>query len=96
MWHDRSEAQDASVAVDSDSVAAEVVQKSVTNLMVSVNAGPKNMRNYAYTGSIADTIGALPQGFGTAKFENMAAFLPPPIQVTLPMACATTKRAMPR
>ena len=70
MWHDRSEAQDASVAVDSDSVAAEVVQKSVTNLMVSVNAGPKNMRNYAYTGSIADTIGALPQGFGTAKFEK--------------------------
>ena len=70
MWHDRSEAQDASVVVDSDSVAAEVVQKSVTNLMVSVNAGPKNMRNYAYTGSITDTIGALPQGFGTAKFEK--------------------------
>lgn len=71
MWHNQTEANDASVAsIDSDSVTVEVAEKSVTNLMVSVNSGPKNMRNYAYTGSIADTIGALPQGQGTAKFEK--------------------------
>lgn len=38
--------------------------------MVSVNHGPQNMRSYAFTGSIVDTIGALPQGYGTAKFEK--------------------------
>lgn len=71
MWHNQTEANDVSMAaVDSDSVAAEVPEKSVTNLMVSVKSGPKNMRNYAFTGSIADTIGALPQGQGTAKFEK--------------------------
>lgn len=74
--HNQSEAQDASAALsvsDSDFVSMDSIdvdQKSVTNLMVSVNAGPRNMRNYAYTGTIADTIGALPQGHGTAKFEK--------------------------
>ena len=62
---------DSDVAVmDSDSVVVEIAEKSVTNLMISVSHGPKNMRNYAYTGSIADTIGALPQGHGTARFEK--------------------------
>lgn len=72
----QTEAPTASSALsDSDSVSSDSVtvidaEKSVTNLMVSVNHGPKNMRNYAFTGSIVDTIGALFQGYGTAKFEK--------------------------
>lgn len=47
-----------------------VAVKQVTEYMVQVKAGPQNMRQYAYTGELADTMGALPNGQGQAKFAK--------------------------
>ena len=44
--------------------------KQVTEYMVQVKAGPQNMRQYAYTGELVDTMGALPNGQGQAKFAK--------------------------
>ena len=51
--------------VDS-TIAVEL--KQVTDLDITVNEGPKNMHRYKFTGEIVDTIGALPNGEGQAKF----------------------------
>lgn len=53
-----------------DSTVVEVIMKHVTNLPVIVTEGPSNMREYTFTGEIADSIGALPQGHGTAHFKK--------------------------
>lgn len=37
---------------------------------VSVADGPDNMRQYSYTGKLADTVGALPNGEGVAEFAK--------------------------
>lgn len=52
---------------DSDSVL--LVMKEVTDLPVSVTEGPKNMHHYLFTGELVDSVGALPDGPGVAKFE---------------------------
>lgn len=52
---------------DSDSVLS--VMKKVTDLPVSVTEGPKNMHHYLFTGELVDSVGALPDGPGVAKFE---------------------------
>lgn len=52
---------------DSDSVL--FVMKKVTDLPVSVTEGPKNMHHYLFTGELVDSVGALPDGPGVAKFE---------------------------
>lgn len=52
---------------DSDSVL--FVMKDVKDLPVSVTEGPKNMRHYLFTGELVDSVGALPDGPGVAKFE---------------------------
>lgn len=54
----------APAAVDS------VPMKQVTDYTVQVKAGPQNMRQYAYTGELVDTMGALPNGQGQAKFAK--------------------------
>lgn len=52
---------------DSDSVL--LVVKDVKDLPVSVTEGPKNMHHYLFTGELVDSVGALPDGPGLAKFE---------------------------
>ncbi len=47
-----------------------VTMKAVTDHPVIVTSGPDNMRQYSYTGELADTLGALPNGKGTAKFAK--------------------------
>lgn len=44
--------------------------KNVTDYPMLVDSGPKNMRQYLYTGELVDTIGALPNGKGIAKFSK--------------------------
>ena len=55
------------VSSDSDSVL--LVMKEVKDLPVSVTEGPKNMHHYLFTGKLVDSVGALPDGPGVAKFE---------------------------
>lgn len=55
------------VSSDSDSVL--LVMKDVKDLPVSVTEGPKNMHHYLFTGKLVDSVGALPDGPGVAKFE---------------------------
>ena len=56
----------------SDPVAVSdiLVIKQVENLPITVISGPKNMREYTYTGELVDTLGALPNGEGIAKFAK--------------------------
>lgn len=44
--------------------------KHVEGLAITVTSGPSNMRQYAFTGDLADTLGALPNGEGVAKFAK--------------------------
>lgn len=44
--------------------------KTVKDHPVIVTSGPDNMRQYSYTGELIDTLGALPNGKGTAKFAK--------------------------
>lgn len=44
--------------------------KSVTDLLITVKDGPKNMREYTFTGELSTAPGALPNGKGTAKFKK--------------------------
>ena len=44
--------------------------KHVEGLAITVTSGPSNMRQYAFTGELADTLGALPNGEGVAKFAK--------------------------
>ena len=55
--------------VPSDSDSVLLVMKDVKDLPVSVTEGPKNMHNYLFTGELVDSVGALPDGPGLAKFE---------------------------
>lgn len=57
---------DDTIVTDSDSIFMEYV----TDLPIIVTAGPESMRSYLYTGAIADTIGALPEGEGKAYFSK--------------------------
>lgn len=47
-----------------------IVSKMVVDYPISVSSAPNNMRNYLYTGELVDTLGALPNGNGTAKFDK--------------------------
>ena len=55
--------------VPSDSDSVLLVMKDVKDLPVSVTEGPKNMHHYLFTGELVDSVGALPDGPGLAKFE---------------------------
>ena len=57
---------DDTIVTDSDSIFMEYV----TDLPIIVTAGPESMRSYLYTGAIADSIGALPEGEGKAYFSK--------------------------
>lgn len=48
----------------------EVTMKTVKDLPIIVKSGPDNMRQYSYTGELIDSIGALPNGKGIAKFAK--------------------------
>lgn len=54
----------------SETVVDTVAMKSVVDHPVMVSSGPDNMRQYSYTGQLADTLGALPNGKGIAKFAK--------------------------
>lgn len=58
-----------STVIDSTAVDSVPV-KQVTDYTVRVKAGPQNMRQYLYTGELVDTMGALPNGQGQAKFAK--------------------------
>lgn len=47
-----------------------VLTKEVSDVVILISSGPKNLRGYKYTGELADTIGALPNGEGIAKYEK--------------------------
>ncbi len=51
-------------------VSDSLTMKHVENLPITVTSGPSNMRQYAYTGELVDTLGALPNGEGIAKFAK--------------------------
>lgn len=51
-------------------VVANTAMKTVTDFTINVTSGPDNMRQYSYTGQLADSLGALPNGKGTAKFAK--------------------------
>ncbi|MDD6744900.1 MAG: protein kinase [Bacteroidales bacterium] len=44
--------------------------KNVKDLAIVVMAGPDNMRQYLYTGELADSLGARPNGKGIARFAK--------------------------
>ncbi len=44
--------------------------KNVKDTTITISEGPDFMRTYQFTGQIADSVGALPQGKGTAKFSS--------------------------
>lgn len=48
----------------------QLPMKKVENLMITIATGPKNMRQYTYTGELVDTLGALPNGKGIAQYSN--------------------------
>lgn len=59
------------VAVKEAAVPMEqVAMKTVTDYPITVTSGPDNMHKYTYTGPLADSLGALPNGKGIAKFEK--------------------------
>lgn len=45
-----------------------VKTKHVVDTLITVSSAPDEMKEYKYTGEIADTLGALPNGKGTAQF----------------------------
>lgn len=47
-----------------------IATKNVIDLPVIVTSGPENMRQYKFSGELADTLGALPNGKGIAKYEK--------------------------
>lgn len=47
-----------------------MVITNATDMAITVQSGPDNMRSYKFTGEIVDTIGALPNGKGIAKFAQ--------------------------
>lgn len=47
-----------------------VTMKIVTDYPIIVKSGPDNMRQYSYTGELIDSLGALPNGKGIAKFAK--------------------------
>ncbi len=51
-------------------VVDTVAMKKVVDHPVMISIGPDNMRQYSYTGQLADTLGALPNGKGIAKFAK--------------------------
>lgn len=51
-----------------DSVSVRI--KKVKDMTIAVTTGPNNMRQYKYTGELADTLGALPNGKGIARFDK--------------------------
>lgn len=57
---------------NAEDVTAEkvITMKAVTDHPVIVSSGPDNMRQYSYTGELVDSLGALPNGKGTAKFAK--------------------------
>lgn len=57
-------------SADDTVVTDSVPMKQVTDLPIAVTAGPESMRSYLYTGEIADSIGALPEGEGKAYFSK--------------------------
>lgn len=61
-------APDDSTAVTDKAQAPAM--KHVEGLAITVTSGPSNMRQYAFTGDLADTLGALPNGEGVAKFAK--------------------------
>ena len=61
--------ENAGAAADT-TVADTFAVIHVTDHPVTVSAGPSNMRQYAYTGELVDTLGALPNGMGIAKFKG--------------------------
>ena len=63
----RNEKTDTEPAV---AVSDSLTMKQVENLPITVTSGPSNMRQYAYTGELVDTLGALPNGEGIAKFAK--------------------------
>lgn len=63
----RNEKTDTEPAV---AVSDSLTMKQVENLPITVTSGPNNMRQYSYTGELVDTLGALPNGKGIAKFAK--------------------------
>lgn len=56
---------------NSDIAAVDTIAiREVKDYPVVVTSGPDNMRQYSYTGELVDTIGALPNGWGKAKFAR--------------------------
>lgn len=58
------------IAVVENNAEKTVTMKTVTDHPVIVKSGPDNMRQYSYTGELIDTLGALPNGKGIAKFAK--------------------------
>lgn len=51
-------------------VIPEINLKQVSDIPITISSGPKNLRRYSYTGELADTLGALPNGEGVAKYDK--------------------------
>ncbi len=51
-------------------ISDSLISKQVEDYPISVSSGPANMRQYLYTGELIDTLGALPNGKGSAKFSK--------------------------
>ncbi len=52
------------------SILAKADTLQVKDTLINVDSGPENMRQYSYTGALIDSVGALPNGKGVAKFEK--------------------------
>lgn len=52
-----------------------IATKFVKDTTITISEGPENMRVYQFTGDIVDSKGALPQGRGTAKFEDGSTYI---------------------
>lgn len=61
-----------STSEDSDSVEQpkQIAMRDVTDYAIVITTGPECLRSYTYTGELADTLGALPNGKGTAKYKK--------------------------
>ena len=55
---------------DVRAAADTVATKVVSDMQITVSEGPANMHQYAFTGEIVDTIGALPNGKGVARYPK--------------------------
>lgn len=58
------------MAKENGQQVTDVTTKNVSDMPIAVTEGPDNMRQYKYTGALVDTLGALPNGRGIAKFEK--------------------------